>query len=593
MKKSVAILAALLYCASAAWPETKLNAAERAWLAEKGEILFVGQTAYPPFEFLHPRHGEYTGMAIELIRWIATELGFPAVFEPMSFAEAQEAVVSGRADAITGIFRSEERERRFTFSAEVFSVPASIFVKRERTDIVELSDLEGKRVAVQRGDYAIEFLREYGINVDFRYTDNFSSALNAVVQGEADALIGDEQIVLYYIYDGRLTGAVKKTGEALYIGSDCMAVALGNDMLINILDKGLARARDSGTLATIYEKWLGVAYSAQAGSSSAWVLPLSLALGAALILAAAVSFWTLQLRRLVRLKTDELSKLNAALKTSNQNLTAANAQLVRDMEERSRFEEERRRLETRMIKAQSYESMALMAGGIAHDFNNLLTAIVGGMNVALLSMGEQSEAAGYLNRSLEVAKQAGELARRMLEFSGLNIFANEKLNLSELVREAAMVLRSLSPNGAHIEFQLPEEALFVQGDAVQLRQVLANLVANAVEAAPDTQAALTVAVRREYLNTEAAKRVKYGASLEGGSYALLEVRDKGIGIAPENRDKIFNPFYTTKKNGRGLGLAALLGIVKAHKGAINVESEEPHGTAIRVYLPLLDSPQPN
>jgi signal transduction histidine kinase len=593
MKKGVAIPLVLLACASLAWPETRLNAAERAWLAEKGEILFVGQSAYPPFEFLHPRHGEYTGMAIELIRWIATEFGFSAVFEPMSFVAAQEAVLDGRADAITGLFRSEERERRFTFSAEVFSVPASIFVKRERTDIVELSDLEGKRVAVQRGDYAIEFLREAGIQVDFRYTDNFSSALNAVAQGEADALIGDEQIVLYYIYDGRLTGAVKKTGEALYIGSDCMAAALGSDMLIGILDKGLAKARDSGTLATIYEKWLGVSFAAHNGNSSAWVLPLSLALGAALLLAAAVSFWTLQLRRLVRLKTDELTKLNAALKTSNQNLTAANAQLVRDMEERSRFEEERRRLETRMIKAQSYESMALMAGGIAHDFNNLLTAIVGGVNVALLSLEERSEAASYLNRSLEIAKQAGELARRMLEFSGLNIFANERLNLGELVQEAALVLRSMSPHGARIEFRVPDEALFVQGDAVQLRQVLANLVANAVEASPNDQALLTVAVRREYLNTEAAKRIKYGSSLDGGSYALLEVRDRGIGIAPENRDRIFDPFYTTKKNGRGLGLAALLGIVKAHKGAIDVESEAQAGTAIRVYLPLLDGSPSN
>lgn len=588
MKKGVAIILIFLACAGLAWTETRLSAAERAWLTEKGELLFVGQTAYPPFEFLHPRHGEYTGMAIELIRWIATEFGFSAVFDPMPFAEAQEAVLSGRADAITGLFRSEERARRFTFSAEVFSVPASIFVKRERTDIVELSDLEGKRVAVQRGDYAIEFLRGAGINVDFRYTDDFSSALNAVAQGEADALIGDEQIVLYYIYDGRLTGAVKKTGEALYIGSDCMAARLGSDMLIAILDKGLEKARESGTLARIYEKWLGVDYAGQAGSSSAWVLPLSLALGVALLLVALVSFWTLQLRRLVRLKTDELSKLNAALKTSNQNLTAANAQLVRDMEERSRFEEERRRLETRMIKAQSYESMALMAGGIAHDFNNLLTAIVGGMNVALLSLGAESEAASYLNRSLAIAKQAGELARRMLEFSGLNIFANEKLNLSELVREAALVLNAMTPNGAKIAFHLPEEALIVRGDPVQLRQVLANLVANAVEASPNAQASLTVSVRREYLHAEAAKLVKYGTSLEGGSYALLEVLDKGAGIAPENKDRIFDPFFTTKKNGRGLGLAALLGIVKAHKGAISVESEAQLGTAFRVYLPLRD-----
>ncbi len=371
-----------------AWPDPRLTQAERDWLAQKGEIVFVGQTSYPPFEFIHPRRGEYTGMAIELIRWIATEFGFNAVFKPMPFAAAQAAVLDGSADALTGIFKSPDRERRFDFSNEVFSVPASIFVRKERTDILELNDLEGDTVAVQRGDYAIEFLSDSGILVEYLYTDNFPTALDAVATGSAGALIGDEQIVLYYLYASELTGAVKKIGEPLYIGSDCMAVAKGNTILISILDKGLAKARSTGVLQKINEKWLGTAYPGREEHVSRWLVPLAIALASTILIALGVIAVNIHLNRIVHQKTAELSSLNDALKASNQKLTAANAQLYRDMEERSRMEEERRKLEARMVKAQSYESMALMAGGIAHDFNKLLTSISGGITVERSGMDE-------------------------------------------------------------------------------------------------------------------------------------------------------------------------------------------------------------
>ena len=110
MKRTLAAALFLVLCALPAFADNRLSQSERDWLAERSEVVFVGQTSYPPFEFIHPRRGEYSGMSIELIRWIATEYGFTAIFRPMPFASAQEAVLSGSADALTGIFWSEDRE---------------------------------------------------------------------------------------------------------------------------------------------------------------------------------------------------------------------------------------------------------------------------------------------------------------------------------------------------------------------------------------------------------------------------------------------------------------------------------------------------
>lgn len=591
MKRLSPALVFLALTLAAAMADNRLSQLERDWLADRSEVVFVGQTSYPPFEFIHPRRGEYGGMAIELIRWIATEYGFNVVFHPMPFASAQEAVLNGSADALTGIFWSEEREKRFDFTKEVFSVPASIFVRSERTDILDLSDLDGKRIAVQRGDYAIEYLAEQGLTVSFLYTDDFPSALRMVVDGEADALIGDEQIVLYYLYDGGLRDGIKKMAQELYVGSDCMAVAQGNEALLSILEKGLERARVSGTLSRIYEKWLGVGLSAGVTVIQSWSLPIMITLGSLLLVAAGVIVWNLQLNRVVKSKTSELFALNAELKRSNENLTVANAQLLRDMEERARMEEERRRLEARMVKAQNYESLALMAGGVAHDFNNLLTAIIGGVDVALLSVDPASEAVEYLKDAIGIARQAGELARRMLDFSGRTVFSRETIDLVLLVGGMSKILEAASPHRVPLRFSLAGAPVIIRGDTVQIRQVIVNLAANAAEAAVASGEPIDIRVAEENLDESVLAFVRTGAELSPGRFAVIEVRDRGMGMEPRSIDRIFDPFYTTKKTGRGLGLAALAGIVKAHGGAVAVTSVVGGGSVFKVILPLAPAAQ--
>ncbi|WP_218938123.1 EAL domain-containing protein [Billgrantia lactosivorans] len=278
-----------------------LTEEERRFLDENEPIVFVSQSRYPPFEFLDG-NDERHGMMVELAQWIATEAGFHAQLTDTHFQQAQERVLSGDAHVLTSLFHSEARDRRFDFTQTVFEVPAAIFVAVERPDIALAEDLDGKRVATQRGDYAQEYLASRDIEVELVETDDFASAARAVMAGDADAMVGDEQIVFYYLYSSGLQGSMKRVGEPLYVGLNAMAVAEGNALLQSILDKGIDHARASGTLDRLSEKWVGAELP---GSEFDWRRYWPYGAGLALLVALIVA-WNVRLRQVVRRKTAEL-----------------------------------------------------------------------------------------------------------------------------------------------------------------------------------------------------------------------------------------------------------------------------------------------
>jgi signal transduction histidine kinase/ActR/RegA family two-component response regulator len=239
-------------------------------------------------------------------------------------------------------------------------------------------------------------------------------------------------------------------------------------------------------------------------------------------------------------------------------------------------------LESKMAEAQRLESLGVMAGGVAHDFNNLLTAILGYAEVAAARTppGEASDAISEIETA---GKRAAELANQMLAYSGRTRLALQVTSISRLAREIAAVV----PMGEGVGFDLAiDDAVDtgVEGDPTQIRQVILNLLTNAKDAIQPTGQIRIRTGCSESAGDAAVVATLHG-TLEEGRYAWVEVSDDGVGMDPDTMAHMFDPFFTTKFRGRGLGLAAVLGIVRAHRGAIEVESTQEDGTRVRLWIP--------
>ena len=299
---------------------------EKEYLQSKEKIVFVSQTQYPPFEFMH-ENGQREGMMLDVVRWLAVEIGFRPVFVDMKFQEAQEAVLSEKVDVLTSLFYSEKRNERFAFTEVLYDVPASIFVKSERMDINRLTDLNKKVIAIQRGDYAKEFLESQSIGFQMLDTSDFADAIDSVIEGRADAIIGDEQVVIYHIYKNRLGDYIKRMSDPLYIGRNCMAANKDNALLVSILNKGIREAKESGVLKKISNKWLGTRYGRQESFLERHFLKSCIIAGGVLALSLWVWVWNLRLRTVVRKKTEAILGREEALLESREALSRSHEEL--------------------------------------------------------------------------------------------------------------------------------------------------------------------------------------------------------------------------------------------------------------------------
>jgi len=258
---------------------------------------------------------------------------------------------------------------------------------------------------------------------------------------------------------------------------------------------------------------------------------------------------------------------------------------IRDITERKHAEEERRRLEAQMQQSQRLESLGVLAGGIAHDFNNLLTPILGHANLAKLALPPSSPARKNLQEIETASVRAAELCRQMLAYAGMGECKIETLDLSLLVQELARLLQVSISKKAVLRCCLGENLPTVEADPAHLRQVVMNLVINASEALGEDGGVITISTGAIHCD-EAYLRTTHAAETSApGMYVYVEVADTGHGMDSKTLTKIFDPFFTTKFTGRGLGLAAVLGIVRSHRGVIKVDSEPGKGTMFRFSLP--------
>ncbi len=263
-----------------------------------------------------------------------------------------------------------------------------------------------------------------------------------------------------------------------------------------------------------------------------------------------------------------------------------------DITERKRAEEDRRKLEAQIQHAQKLESLGVLAGGIAHDFNNLLLVVLGHADLALQDLSRVAPARESVDEIKKAAMRASELTGQLLAYSGKGQFVVTSIDLNEVIQEMGHLLQISISKKVVLRYDLEDSLPAIDADATQIRQILMNLITNASEAVGDKSGVVSITTgmveaTREYLQT-----VYMSGELAEGYYVFLEVSDTGCGMDEETQSKLFDPFFTTKFAGRGLGLAAVLGIVRGHRGAIKVYSEPGEGTTFKVLLPCGEQPAP-
>ena len=261
--------------------------------------------------------------------------------------------------------------------------------------------------------------------------------------------------------------------------------------------------------------------------------------------------------------------------------------IQRDITERTRVEAHRLDLERQLLHTQKLESLGLLAGGIAHDFNNLLTAMIGNMELALNRFPDPS-AKDRIEKALQATRRASDLTREMLAYSGKGRFVVTLVDINAVVRENLGLLRSSIPHTVSLSTSLPPGLPAAEADQAQVQQVVMNLITNASEAIGENPGMITVSsgvmeCDRSYL---ALSRIDEKAP--PGRYLYLDVSDTGAGMPEDVIARMFDPFFSTKSTGRGLGMSAVLGIVRGHGGAIMIESGVGKGTTVRILLPASD-----
>ena len=258
----------------------------------------------------------------------------------------------------------------------------------------------------------------------------------------------------------------------------------------------------------------------------------------------------------------------------------------RDITERRHAEEQRLRLEQQILHAQKLEGLGVLAGGIAHDFNNLLVGVLGNAGLALRRLPKDSPLHAYLKRIETAAQRAAELTNQMLAYSGRSSFVARPLNLARVISEAPDLFRASVPRQIELEFDCDPDLPSIVGDSPQFHQILVNLITNAAEAIGERAGFIRVRTHTADITADMLGRFYFQENCEPGAYVCVEVADDGCGMDPGQLARVFDPFYTTKSMGRGLGLAAILGIVRGHRGAIHVESSPGKGTTFRLYFPV-------
>ena len=260
------------------------------------------------------------------------------------------------------------------------------------------------------------------------------------------------------------------------------------------------------------------------------------------------------------------------------------ATLFEDITDRREAENERLKLERQLLHAQKLESLGILSGGIAHDFNNLLAAIQGYLNLVQMKLDPESPVYHHLESMERVVHRATDLTRQMLAYSGKGRFVVKQHSLNQVIEDMNDLLKVTLPKKILLDMDLAALLPAIEADAAQIQQLILNLLTNASDAIADQEGIIRISTRSLRLGADDLAQDFQGQDLEAGVFVALEVSDTGCGMNAEVQARIFDPFFSTKSLGRGLGLSAIQGILRGHHAGLRIDSEPGLGTTFKVYF---------
>jgi len=455
-----------------------------------------------------------------------------------------------------------------------------------------LDDFRDLRVAVQADTSHEGYLRE-NTDIEPVLYPTLRQSLQAVADGSADALIGNIASASYWIRKQNLTN-LKVAAPVSYEMQDLhFAVRKDWPMLANIIDKGLASISTSKE-SKIRRRWIEVEYNPGLDPGDIWKYALN-GIGLGILILGAILAWNYRLKKEIG-RRQEVEKalqqtqddLERRIEERTADLAKTNVCLQQEINDRKITEEEKEKLLKQLIQSQKMEAIGTMAGGIAHDFNNILMPILGYTELTMNSLPARSRNHGYLQQVVNAGHRARDLVTQILTFSRHDEYDKHPVRIQPLVKETTKLLRSSLPATIEIHEAVAPGDSCVLGCPTQIHQVVMNLCTNAYHAMRDRGGRLTVTVAESGPDRPDAL---VPPELAGKEVVRLSVADTGHGIDNAIKERILEPYFTTKSKdeGTGLGLSVVHGIVKNHGGHLAFQSETGKGTTFHVLFPKIQA----
>jgi len=260
-----------------------------------------------------------------------------------------------------------------------------------------------------------------------------------------------------------------------------------------------------------------------------------------------------------------------------------------DVTDKLENEREKEEMQKQLLHTQKLESLGILAGGIAHDFNNILTAIMGHASLVSRKVQHLPVVEEHLQVIVKASEKAADLCKQMLAYSGKGKFVIQPIQVSVLIQDIVNIIQVSINKGVALKMHLQEGLPFIEADTAQVQQVLLNLITNANEAVDGKSGVISIRTGSMHVDQDYLQQCMAGSEVEPGNYVYIEVSDTGCGMDMATMEKVFDPFFSTKFTGRGLGMSAVLGIIRGHKGALKMYSELNHGTTFRVLFPACEA----